>query len=314
MKFKDYYQIMGLERTATADQIKQAYRKLAHKYHPDISKDSQAKEKFQEIGEAYAVLKDAEKRLAYDDLGKRPANENFTPPPDWQQHFNTGQSGFDDVDLSDLFAQMGRQQHGTRRHANSPAQGQDYEISAAVTLEQLFRGGEIEIRAELPEVDQHGLAHRVARTFRITLPPGAADGQRLRLTGKGGPGLHGGRQGDLYVELALQSHPLYKVSGRDLYIDLPLAPWEAVLGAAVHVPTLAGTVELNIKPDTNTGQKLRLAKRGLPAADGSFGALYAVVSIEIPKTSSVEERALYVQLATISTFNPRQHFTSGAAI
>jgi curved DNA-binding protein len=308
MKFKDYYETMGVDRTATADEIKKAYRKLAHKYHPDISKDAKGKEKFQEVQEAYATLKDPEKRQAYDNLGRHPAGESFTPPPDWQQRFHTGQSGFDDVDLSDLFAAFGHGGRGGRARKNAPAPGQDYEIVAPVSLEQIFRGGEIEVRAELPEYDQHGLAHRVARTFRITVPKGAADGQRLRLAGKGGPGSHGGRPGDLYVALAVQPHPLYRVTGRDLYIDLPLAPWEAALGAAVQIPTLAGTVELNIKPGTSAGQKLRLANRGLTSADGSVGALYAVVTIVMPKTLSARERELLEQLAAVSDFNPRQHF------
>lgn len=307
MKFKDYYQTMGVERTATTDEIKKAYRKLAHQYHPDISKDPKGKEKFQEVAEAYATLKDPEKRQAYDELGRRPAGEQFTPSPDWQQHFHTNASGFDDVDLSDLFAAFGRPRRGGRSREDAPLPGQDFEVIAPVTLEQIFRGGEIDIRAELPEYDQHGLAHRVAHTFRITVPKGAADGQRLRLAGKGGHGVRGGRPGDLYVALALQPHPLYRVSGRDLYIDLPLAPWEAVLGAAVQIPTLAGAVELNIKPGTSSGQKLRLAKRGLEAADGSVGALYAVVNIVVPKTPSAAERALFEQLAATSRFNPRQH-------
>lgn len=311
MEFKDYYQALGLERSASADEIKQAYRKLARKYHPDISKDVKGKEKFQAIGEAYATLKDPEKRQAYDDLGKRPQGEQFTPPPDWQGNFQSGGGNFDDVDMADLFAAFGRARQGGRAHENRPLRGQDFEITATVSLEQIFGGAEIEIRAELPEYDQNGLAHRVAHTFRITIPKGAANGQRLRLTGKGGHGLHGGQTGDLYVLLALQAHPLYRVSGRDLYIDLPLAPWEAVLGATVRVPTLAGTVELNIKPGTGTGQKLRLAKRGLAAADGSIGALYAVVQIDVPKAIEADERALFEQLAAVSKFKPRQHFASG---
>ena len=312
MEFKDYYQIMGLERSATADDIKQAYRKLAHKYHPDISKDPKGKEKFQEIGEAYAVLKNAEKRQAYDDLGKRPSGEKFTPPSDWQQHFNAGESDFNDVDLSDLFANFGggRRTHQPRQAV--PQAGQDYEITAPVSLEQLISGAEIDVRAELPEYDQNGLAHRVARTFRVTIPKAAVDGQRLRLVAKGGPGINGGRTGDLFVALAFQSHPLYRLNGRDLYMDLPLTPWEAVLGKTIQLPTLAGVVELTIKPGTIDGQKLRLAKRGLLSANGDIGALYAVVQIQVPKTVTPREQELFEQLASASDFNPRQHFVSGA--
>ncbi|CAN5116907.1 curved DNA-binding protein [soil metagenome] len=310
MKFKDYYEIIGVPRTATTEEIKQAYRKLAHKYHPDISKDPKGKEKFQEIGEAYATLKDAEKRKAYDDLGKHAPGEQFTPPPDWQKHFNAGGSNFDDVDFSDLFAAFGGGRSRGRSRRTAPVAGQDFEVAASVTLEQIFEGSEIDLRAEIPEHDRNGVTQRVARTFRITLPKGAADGQRMRLAGKGGPGTHGGPPGDLYVVLALQAHPLYRVSGRDLFIDLPLTPWEAVLGAEVHVPTLAGTVQLKIKPGTAAGQKLRLAKRGLAAADGSVGALYALVRIEVPSSPSQAERDLFEKLEKISSFNPRKHFAA----
>lgn len=316
MKFKDYYEALGVDRNASADDIKKAYRKLAHKFHPDVSTDPAGEEKFKAIAEAYATLKDTEKRAAYDELGRRPAGESFTPPPDWQQHFHADAAAFDDVDLADFFAAFGRAQAGSQHAGHAPhgsrgfpIHGQDYEVSAPVTLEQLFVGGEIELRAELPEFDTNGLAHRHLRSFRISLPKTAADGQRLRLAGRGGPGLNGGRAGDLYVALALRPHPLYRVSGRDLYLDLPLTPWEAVLGATVTVPTLAGPVELKIKPGTRAGQKLRLAKRGLPAGEEKEpGALYAVISIEVPTSPVPAERELYAQLAMASNFNPRQHF------
>ena len=308
MKYKDYYETMGVARTASAAEIKQAYRKLAHQYHPDVSKDALGKEKFQEIGEAYAVLKDPEKRLAYDQLGTAPAGAEFAPPPGWQHNGSPNGAAFDDVDLGDLFAAFGRSGRGGQARRPSSARGQDLEITAAVSLEQIHSGGEIEVRAQLPEVDEHGVPHRVSRTFRITVPLGAADGQRLRLAGKGGPGLHGGPAGDLYVALALTPHPLYRVSGRDLYMDLPLAPWEAVLGAVIRVPTLDGPVELNVKPGATGGQQLRLAKRGLRAADGSAGALHAVIVISVPSTVSDAERALYQQLAAASDFQPRPRF------
>ncbi|WP_334186704.1 DnaJ C-terminal domain-containing protein [Noviherbaspirillum sp.] len=313
MKFKDYYQALGVERNATQDEIKKAYRKLAHEYHPDISKDPKGEEKFKEIGEAYATLKDPEKRQAYDDLGKHAPGQQFTPPPEWQREFHTDGSGFDDVDLADLFASFGRSRRAGQGREKFSQPGQDYEIAAPVTIEQIFNGAEIEVRTQLPEYDQNGLAHRVTRTFRITVPKGAADGQRLRLAGKGGPGFNGGRPGDLYVALALQPHPLYRVSGRDLYIDLPLAPWEAVLGADIKIPTLAGAVELTVKPGTVSGQKLRLAKRGLTGADGNVGALYAIVRIDVPKTVGGDERTLYEKLASTSAFNPREHFEKGVA-
>jgi curved DNA-binding protein len=313
MKYKDYYQTLGLDRNASAEDIKKAYRKLAHEYHPDVSKDPKGEEKFKDIAEAYATLKDPEKRQEYDNLGRRPAGENFTPPPDWQQHFGGGASSFDDVDLADILSAFTSARRGNgRARGGFPSPGQDYEVTAPVSLEQVFNGGEIDVPVELPEYDERGLLHRVPRTFRVKVPKGAADGHRLRLAGKGGQGRNGGKPGDLYVALNVVPHPLYRVSGRDLYVDLPLTPWEAVLGAAVQIPTLGGTVELNIKPGTTAGQKLRLARRGLPQSDGSVGDLYAVTHIEVPKTVSERERELYEQLAAVSDFNPRRHFTSGA--
>lgn len=308
MKFKDYYQVMGVERAATAGDIKKAYRKLAHQFHPDISKDPKGKERFQEIGEAYAVLKDPEKRQAYDQLGKPPVGQDFSPPPGWQNNSNAGAGSYDDVDLADLFAAFGRSGGGRQARRPAPARGADFEVSAAVSLEQIHRGGEIEVRAQIPELDAHGLPHRVSRTFRITVPVGAVDGQRLRLGAKGGPGSHGGPAGDLYVALALTPHPLYRISGRDLYMDLPLAPWEAVLGAVIRVPTLDGPVELNVKPGATAGQQLRLAKRGLRGSDGASGALHAVIVIAMPAVVSEAERDLYRQLAAASDFDPRPQF------
>lgn len=312
MKFKDYYQALGVKRNATQDEIRKAYRKLAHEYHPDITKDPKGEEKFKEVGEAYATLKNPETRQAYDDLGKHPAGAQFTPPPEWQQQFYTDGSSFDDVDLSDFFANFGQARRAGGSRESYPRKGQDYEIAAPVTVEQIFSGAEIDVRAQLPEYDQNGLVHRVDRTFRITVPKGATDGQRLRLAGKGGPGVNGGQPGDLYVALVLQPHSLYRISGRDVYIDLPLAPWEAVLGATVEIPTLAGVVELNIKPGTTSGQKLRLANRGLAGTDGTAGSMYALVRIEVPKVASSDERALFKQLASASAFNPRDHLMKGA--
>ncbi|PWF43640.1 DnaJ C-terminal domain-containing protein [Massilia glaciei] len=308
MKHKDHYQTMGVERTASAGEIKQAYRKLAHQYHPDISKDALGKEKFQEIGAAYAVLKDPERRLAYDQLGKAPTGADFTPPPGWRNDANPNGGGFDDVDLGDLFAAFGRSARSGEARRPSPARGQDFEISAAVSLEQIHGGGEIEVRANLPGVDTQGGPNLAGRTFRIVVPVGATDGQRLRLAGKGGPGMHGAQAGDLYVALALTPHPLYRVDGRDLYMDLPLAPWEAVLGAVIRVPTLDGPVELNVRAGSTGGQRLRLPKRGLRAPDGGVGALYAVIVIKVPSTVSDAERALYQQLEAASDYQARPHF------
>jgi curved DNA-binding protein len=185
--------------------------------------------------------------------------------------------------------------------------GQDYEVVARVTLEQVYRGDQIEVRVELPETDARGLPHRVPRTFQVTLPKGAQSGQRLRLPGKGGAGVNGGKAGDLYVVIELAPHSLYRVSGRDLFIDLPLAPWEAALGATVELPTLGGAVELVVSPGTSSGKQLRLAGRGLPAPDGA-GDLFAVVRVEVPKSIGSRERELFRQLEQASGFNPRAHW------
>ncbi|MEO7031791.1 MAG: DnaJ C-terminal domain-containing protein [Herbaspirillum sp.] len=306
MKFKDYYQTLGLERSASAEDIKKSYRKLAHKYHPDISKEADAEARFKEVAEAYATLKDADKRAEYDQLGARTAGENFQPPPQWQQQFNESGSAFDDVDLADLLAAMAAGRQGT--HAREPLKrhGQDYEVKAMVTLEQVYQRDEIDVSVALPEYDAAGLAHRVPRTFRVKVPQGLQDGQRLRLAGKGGPGRNGGKNGDLYVMLAIAPHTGYRMVGRDLYSDLPLAPWEAVLGGTVKVATLGGVVELTIPAGTAAARRFRLAKRGLPGADGVHGDLYAVVQIEVPKTVDAEERKLFEQLAAHSKFNPRE--------
>ena len=309
MKYKDYYEILGVKRGAGADEIKKAYRKLAQKYHPDVTKDPGGEEKFKEVGEAYETLKDPEKRAAYDQLGSYRPGEDFRPPPGWDSQFGDTGYSFEDVDLADLFAGLGG---GRRRGGGQGAQirmpGQDYEVAARVSLEEAYRGTEVELNLAVPEFDDQGRVRRVSRTFKVRIPKGATDGQRLRLAGKGGKGLNGGRDGDLYLNIALHPHPLFRVTGHDLYLDLPLAPWEAVLGAAVEVPTLGGPVQLKIPPNTRAGQQLRLSKRGLPRPGGGEGDLYAIVQIVVPTTVSDRERELLGELAASSAFNPRGHF------
>lgn len=312
MKYVDYYQILGVERTATLAEIKQAYRKLAHKYHPDVSKSADTEEKFKEVAEAYATLKDPEKRAEYDKLGRHQAGEDFVPPRDWEQQFHQSGAAFDDVDLADIFASFNASRQ--QAHARRPHKGQDFEVAVAVSLEQIYNGAEINISVTLPEADANGLMHRVPRTFKVRIPKGAANGQRLRLPGKGAPGLNGGKAGDLYIVMQVKPHPLYRVNGNNLMLDLPLAPWEAVLGTRVQVPTLGGTVELNIPAGTMAGNQLRLAKRGLPGPGDTMGDLYAIVRIEVPKTVSTQEQDLFKQLAANSSFNPRAHFTVGAKV
>jgi len=186
--------------------------------------------------------------------------------------------------------------------------GQDYEVTAHITLDQAYGGAEVDLDLSVPEYDEQGFAHRVARSFKARIPKGATDGQRLRVPGKGGKGFNGGRDGDLYLNIVLEPHPLFRVSGHDLYIDLPLTPWEAVLGTTVELPTPGGPVQLKVASGTHAGQHLRLGKRGLPTPRGGEGDLFAIVQIAVPTVVSEAERALYRELAEHSTFNPRAHF------
>jgi curved DNA-binding protein len=312
MKYKDYYATLGVAKDASADEIKKSYRKLARKYHPDVSKEKDAKEKFQDVSEAYETLKDTEKRAAYDQLGSFQPGQDFQPPPGWEQQFSQGGFSFDDLDLADLFASLGgaagrhRGFGGARPRPNMAMPGEDYEVAAQITLEQAYHGTVVDLNLQMPEYDEHGRLRRVPHTFSARIPKGVADGERLRLAGKGGKGLNGGRDGDLYLNIRLAPHKVFRVSGRDLYLDLPVAPWEAVLGATVEIPTLGGPVRLKIRPNTQAGQQLRLAKRGLPKP-GHEGDLYAIVQIVVPPHSGEREQALYKQLAEASNFDPRAH-------
>jgi curved DNA-binding protein len=312
MKYKDYYAVLGLTRGASDDEIKKAYRRLARKFHPDVSKETGAEEKFKDVAEAYQTLKDPEKRAAYDQLGQRPAGEDFQPPPDWRQQWqgaeHTADSGFsaDDLDLSDLFAHLrsGRAAGGGAGARMSMA-GQDYEIAVPITIEDAFGGTQINLDLQMPEYDAQGRLRRTPHAFTARVPKGATDGQRLRIPGKGGKGFNGGRNGDLYLNISLKPHALYRASGHDLYMDLPLAPWEAVLGTNVEVPTPAGAVRLKVPPGTQAGRQLRLPHRGLPIPKGGEGDLYAVVQIAVPSVVNDQERALYEQLASTSAYDPR---------
>ena len=318
MKYKDYYAVLGVPRDSDLDQIKKAYRKLARQYHPDVSKEPNAEAQFKEAGEAYATLKDAEKRAAYDQLGKQPVGEEFSPPPQWRQEFGGGQSSgnfganganFDDIDLSDLFAAMGRGRAGDPRGAQReamPMHGRDYENTVHIKLEHAHRG----TKMNLELADEKG-----SRTLEVTIPAGVRAGQKLRLRGKGGKGRNGGADGDIYLHIALLPHPIFRTDGHDLYFDLVLTPWEAVLGAEVQVQTLDEPVLLTVPAGTRAGRKLRLRGRGL--SNGSKvvegddtkkgrGDVYALVHIDIPATLTDRERELYQELANLSTFNPRK--------
>ncbi len=313
MKYKDYYAILEVKRDATADDIKTAYRRLARKYHPDVSKEAGAEEKFKEMAEAYETLKDPEKRAAYDQLGSHAPGQEFRPAPDWGRHFGQPPDGFDEADLSSLFAGLaGRRGRDGARRADAPMAGSDYEAVVRISFMQAFNGTEVDLDLSVLEWGSDGGVRRVPHRVRTRIPRGVVDGEKLRVPGKGGKGANGGPDGDLYLDIEVAGHPLYRVSGRDLYVDLPLAPWEAVLGAEVKLPTPAGTVALKVPAGTRSGQQLRLAGRGFSRGSGAAGHLHAVVRIEVPTVLDDRQNALYRQLADISNFNPRAHFDQEA--
>ena len=309
MKYKDYYAILGVAHGASDEEIKKAYRRLARKYHPDVSREPNAKERFQDVAEAYETLKDKEKRAAYDGLGSHRAGQDFQPPPDWQQRFHA--AGMDDlggIDLSDLFASLGaRGGHGFRG-GEIRMPGEDYEVTVHLSLEEAMRGTEVALELTVREIAKDGRVTRAPKRVRARIPSGVTHAQKLRLRGKGGAGINGGRDGDLYLNIALRPHPLFRASGHDLYLDVPVAPWEAGLGAEIEIPTLAGRVALKIPAGSKAGQRLRLAGKGLPNPHGAAGNLYAVLSVAVPSVLTDRERKLFEELRGASSFNPRGHF------
>jgi curved DNA-binding protein len=302
MKFKDYYESLGIERGASEDEIKKAYRRLARQYHPDISKEEGAEARFKEISEAYQTLSDPEKRQAYDDLGRHRAGEEFRPPAEWDTRFWQGQP-HQEVDLSDLFEQMGfrsSQRRGQPGGVDFPIRGHDVEAVAQLSLDEVCHGTQVTLE-------------RPGGNVRIRVPKGVVDGERLRIPGRGGPGSGGGPDGDVYLHIELLPHRLFRPVGHDLYLELPLTPWEAVLGGQIEIPTLDGRVQVTVKPGSQAGQKLRLAGKGLPRRGEGAGDLYGVLQIVVPKEISEREQELYRELATVSSFQPRSQFTGGAS-
>ncbi len=308
MKYKDYYQVLGVEHNATPEDVKRAYRRLARKYHPDVSKETDAEARFKEIGEAYEVLKDPEKRAAYDDLGHHRAGQEFRPPPDWESH--AGHSfGGNQADFSDFFAEV----FGGRSPGHGFAtRGRDFEATVDISLEQALHGTETTLHFDEISRDQHsGDRHHVPREIHVRIPRGVTNGQKLRVPGKGGKGVNGAPNGDLYLRIMFRPHPLFKPSGHDLYLEVPVTPWEAALGAAIEVPTLEGRARIKIHPGAKAGQKLRLAGKGLAKPGHSHGDLYAVLQVVSPTALNAQEKSLFEALAKASTFNPRRHFDRG---
>ncbi len=311
MEYKDYYKIMGVARDATQDQIKRAYRKLARKYHPDVSKEAGAEDRFKEVGEAYEVLKDPEKRAAYDQLGAQwKAGQEFKPPPDWNTGFEFRGGGFTQADAAQfsdffesLFGGARAPGAGARMHRSFRSRGEDSHAKVFISVEDSYRGATRSISLRVPEMTEDGRVVTRERTLNVRIPKGIRAGQQIRLSGQGGAGLGGGEAGDLYLEVEFNPHSLYRVDGRDVYLELPVAPWEAALGATVKVPTPAGAVDLKIPAGSNQGRKLRLKGRGLPAREP--GNMYIELEITIPAADSEQARALYRKMQAELAFDPR---------
>ncbi|CAN5203866.1 DnaJ C-terminal domain-containing protein [soil metagenome] len=309
MEFKDYYQILGIGRDATQDDIKRAYRKLARKYHPDVSKASDAEARFKEVGEAYEVLKDAEKRAAYDQFGSRwKQGQDFRPPPDWDAGFefsgDTAGSGFSDF-FETLFGRA--RAGGARTGANFGTgglrmRGEDHHARILIDLEDSYRGATRSVTLRAPAVENGRVTTR-ERTLNVKVPRGITPGQRIRLPGQGASGVGGGETGDLYLEADFRPHALFRPEKRDVYLELPVTPWEAALGATVTVPTLGGNVDLKIPAGSQSGRRLRLKGRGLPGRVP--GDQYVILSIMTPPADSEAARAIYRQMAEEMPMNPR---------
>jgi curved DNA-binding protein len=303
MKYKDYYKILGVERNASAEEIKKAYRRLARKFHPDVSKETGAEEKFKDVNEANDVLSDPQKRAAYDQLGQYRGGQEFRPPPDWSERFGAGgfASGEGGADISDLFSQlfgMGGRKSGRHGFASHTAKGRDIETEISLSLEEAFQGVERSMQLATPG---HG-----ARTVKVRIPAGILPGSRLKVPGKGDVSMHG-QTGDLFLKIQIAPHPLFRLEGRDIYLDTPITPSEAVLGATLNVPTMTGAVRLKVPAGVKPGQKMRLSGKGMPSREGT-GDLYVQLLVAVPPHPSEAERGLYEQLAGISDFNPRKHF------
>jgi curved DNA-binding protein len=322
MEYRDYYQILGLQRTATADELKTAYRRLARKFHPDVSKEANAEERFKEVQEAYEVLKDPEKRAAYDQLGSEwKSGQQFRPPPDWGSGYEFGGGGggggsrarqraraggdeeaYAEEGFSDFFSSLfggGSPFGGATAHRG----GRDHHARIDIGLEQAFHGTTSTLELKRPELKGDGTLEVRTHAVRVTIPAGVTDGQLIRLAGQGEPAAEGGRAGDLYLEAHLLPHRLYQVEGRDVTLTLPVAPWEAALGASVTVPTLGGPVAMQIPAGAQSGQKLRLRGRGLPGKPA--GDEYVQLKVVLPPATSAAAKAVYEEMRAKLDFNPR---------
>ena len=317
MEYKDYYQILGVSKDATQDEIKRAYRKLARKYHPDVSSENDAEEHFKEVGEAYEVLKDVEKRAAYDQLGSqwKDGQSGFQPPPGWDAGFefhngNYTGTGSGPADFSEFFETLFGQGNvhyssaGGRSHANFQMRGEDSHAKVFINLEDAYLGATRSISLRTTELGKDGRPHLKDRKLNIKIPKGVRQGQHIRLQGQGGAGIGGSPNGDLYLEIEFNAHSIYKVEGKDVSLELPITPWEAALGCKLTIPTPAGKFEIKIPAGVSSGKRLRLKERGIPGKRP--GDFFVLLKIVLSEHLSEKEKSLYEELKseTIND-NPR---------
>lgn len=312
MQYRDYYQILGVARDETEENIKKAFRKLARKYHPDVSKEPDAEQRMKEINEAYTVLSDPEKRAAYDQLGRnyRPG-QDFQPPPDWDAGFEFSGGGFsphDAADFSDFFSQLfgglggGRGFHA--QHGNFRAGGEDHHAKVMLDVEDSFTGATRQISLRAPQVDAQGRVQVATRTLNVRIPKGVHEGQVIRLAGQGAPGMGGAPAGDLLLEVHFSPHPRFRPDGRDLHLTLPVAPWEAALGAVVAVDLPGGAVKVRIPEGSQSGRQLRVRGKGIPSEPA--GDLFLDIQIVVPPADNPKARQIYETMARDLAFDPRR--------
>lgn len=302
MEFKDYYKTLGLTKTATPEEIKKAYRKLARKFHPDVSKEAHAEVHMKEVNEAYAVLSDIEKRAAYDRVGEGyHEGQEFRAPPDWDTGFEF--SGADSTDASDFFENLFGHIHQSRHHRHAQARGEDQHAKIVIDLIDSYHGGVRQLVLRIPQVDASGQVFMQDRKLDVQIPKGVKEGQHIRLAGQGKPGFGGGSSGDLFLEVHFAPDKKYRVDGRDVFEKIPVTPWEAAMGGTIDVMTPSGKVQVTIPPGSQAGRKLRLKERGIPGKPA--GDLYLVLEIVLPEAKTERQREIYQMMAREMAFNPR---------
>lgn len=313
MEYKDYYQIMGVEEKASPEEIKKAYRKLARRYHPDVSKEPDAEQKFKDLGEAYEVLRDQQKRAEYDQLrqlGAMGGDGQFRPPPGWESatHFSSGDYSHGG-DFSDFFEAIFGRTGGFHRGAGTAGtggfsmRGEDVHVRLPLLLEEAFAGGEKLIEYQVPQVDEYGLISHLPKKIKLKIPAGISEGKQLRLKGQGAPGLGGESAGDLLIDVKLAPHPLYTVQGKNVSMPLPLSPWEAALGTKVVVPAPGGKLSVTVPRNAQAGKKLRIPAKGFPGSPP--GDFFVVLKIVMPEKLHAKSTALFEEIAGLEDFNPR---------